>query len=329
MSEHTIVRMRFGSQVYGTSLPTSDQDFKEVFVPDGSDILLGRATKVSRSSTTKVDTTARNTAADIDSEAFSYAGFLRLLAEGQTVATDMLFIPKEHIIHGSTTWDEIMDCRHSLVSRRIAGFVGYCKAQANKYGIKGSRVNAAKAIIDLLEQFPPEKRLGDSIIKGHLVHFCEDHEHAEMIEIPTPNTGMIRQNLAHLSVCNRKQSMTVTVKYALSQYRELWDKYGERARQAAANEGIDWKALMHAVRIGNQAHELLATGHVTFPRPEADLLLAIRKGEMPYSVVANLIEDNLESLEAAQEVSRLREKPDQALIDRLILETYGRATRCL
>ena len=282
--------------------------------------------KVSRSSSTKIDTTARNTAADIDSEAFSYAGFLRLLAEGQTIATDMLFVPEGHRRLTTVAWRNILDCRHQLVSRRISGFVGYCKAQANKYGIKGSRVNAAKAIVELLESLPPEKRLGD--YEGHLVHFCEDHEHAEMIDIPTPNTGMIRQNLAHLSVCNRKQSMTVTVKYALSQYRDLWDKYGERARQAAANEGIDWKALMHAVRIGNQAHELLATGTVTFPRPEAALLLQIRKGEIPYAHVAEVIELSMESLEAAQELSVLPKEPNQALIDELITETYRSAITC-
>lgn len=322
MSEHTIVRMQFGSQVYGTSLPTSDQDFKEVFVPDGRDILLGRATKVSRSSSTKVDTTARNTAADIDSEAFSYAGFLRLLAEGQTVATDMLFVPERHYSTTGFEWGHIIDCRHLLVSRRIAGFVGYCKAQANKYGIKGSRVNASKAIIDLLKLYRQEDRLGDH--EDDLRDFCREFEHAEMIRIPT-SAGT---DILHLSVCNRKQSLTVTVKYALSQYRDLWDKYGERARQAAANEGIDWKALMHAVRIAHQAHELLATGRVTFPRPEAWLLLQIRKGELPYQRVAELIEDGMEELEAAQEASVLPKEPNQALVDELIVETYRRAIEC-
>ena len=322
-NEHTIVRMQFGSQVYGTSLPTSDQDFKEVFVPAGRDILLGRATKVSRSSSTKIDTRARNTAADIDSEAFSYAGFLRLLAEGQTVATDMLFIPPRHYkLWNHDYWDHVLDCRHRLVSRRISGFVGYCKAQANKYGIKGSRVNAAQAIVELLESWDQDCRLGD--YEDELHGFCEGREHAEVIHIPT-SAG---SEIPHLSVCNRKQSMTVKVKYALSQYRELWDKYGERARQAAANEGIDWKALMHAVRISHQAHELLATGHVTFPRPEAPLLLQIRKGELPYARVAELIEDGMNELEAAQEASVLPREPDRALIDELITEAYMRAVTC-
>jgi len=309
--------MLFGSHVYGTSLPTSDRDYKEVFVPDGEDILLGRATKVSRNNSTKAVKTDRNTADDVDVESFAYAGFLRLLAEGQTIVTDMLFVPPEHITHSTHPWHEIVYNRDLLISKRISGFVGYCKAQANKYGIKGSRVNAAQAIVEWLEMMVPHACLSD--YEEDLRAFCEGREHAEMIDI---------NGLPHLSVCNRKQSMTVKVKYALAQYRELWDKYGARARQAAANEGIDWKALMHAVRIGHQAHELLATGRITFPRPEAALLLQIRQGELPYALVAEMIEGLLETLEQQQDWSTLREKPDQDFIDNLILRQYRGAVSC-
>ena len=322
--ENEIVRMEFGSHVYGTSLPTSDRDYKAVFVPDGRDILLGRQTKVSRSTSTKADRGARNTAEDVDVEAFSYAGFLKLLGEGQTVATDMLFVPERHWVgRPDRAWRQIVRCREWLVSKQIAGFVGYCKSQANKYGIRGSRMNAARAIIDLLEPLPPHERLGDH--EAALHEFCRDRDHAEMVRITHPTSGEV---LTHVSVCNRKQAMTVKVRYALSEYRGLWDKYGERARVAAANEGIDWKALMHAVRIAHQANELLLTGEVTFPRPEAELLLLIRQGELPYSQVAEMIEEGLAQLEVSRAASTLREEPDRALIDHMILDQYGRAIRC-
>ena len=38
----------------------------------------------------------------------------------------------------------------TLVTRRSAAFVGYCRQQANKYGIKGSRVAAARKALTLL-----------------------------------------------------------------------------------------------------------------------------------------------------------------------------------
>ena len=96
MNEVEIVRMEFGSHVYGTNLPTSDRDYKTVFIPSGMDILLSRQTKVSRSTSTKADRHAQNTATDVDVECFALAGFLKLLAGGQTVVTDMLFVPDAH-----------------------------------------------------------------------------------------------------------------------------------------------------------------------------------------------------------------------------------------
>ncbi len=38
----TLVRMQFGSHVYGTNVPTSDHDFKAIHLPEGRDILLQR-----------------------------------------------------------------------------------------------------------------------------------------------------------------------------------------------------------------------------------------------------------------------------------------------
>lgn len=37
-----LVRMKFGSHLYGTETPSSNLDFKAVFLPSRSDILLGR-----------------------------------------------------------------------------------------------------------------------------------------------------------------------------------------------------------------------------------------------------------------------------------------------
>ncbi len=85
-----------------------------------------------------------------------------------------------------------------------------------------------------------------------------------------------------------------------------------------ANEGIDWKALSHAVRVGEQAIELLTTGVFTFPRPEAAHLVAIKTGRLPYSVVAEEIEDLLVRVEQAAVLSPLPPSADQDWIDTFV-----------
>ena len=42
MAEKIIVRIEFGSHLYGTSTSASDHDYKSVYIPSASDILLQR-----------------------------------------------------------------------------------------------------------------------------------------------------------------------------------------------------------------------------------------------------------------------------------------------
>lgn len=49
---------------------------------------------------------------------------------------------------------------------------------------------------------------------------------------------------------------TGSIKSAREIAQRLVNEYGQRALQAERNEGIDWKALSHAVRVGREALEL-------------------------------------------------------------------------
>jgi hypothetical protein len=127
-----------------------------------------------------------------------------------------------------------------------------------------------------------------------------------------------------LDGCNRKVQEHITVKEAHKIYKHLFDEYGQRALLAEKNEGVDWKAMMHATRVCREAEELLLTHTITYPRPEAALLRQIRKGELPYKRVAELLEAGLERLEECQQLSTLPEGPDRAFAEDLVAELYGR-----
>lgn len=92
---------------------------------------------------------------------------------------------------------------------------------------------------------------------------------------------------------------------------------------AESNEGIDWKALSHAVRVGNEALELLTEGWVTFPLPNALHIMKIKKGLLPYNQVAEEIEQLLVEVEIASGKSHLREEPDYEWIDDTVASVYG------
>lgn len=328
-----ILKTIFGSHVYGTNIPTSDTDIKGMFIPSAEDILLQRAPKTIIQNT-KISSAGKNLPTDTDVELFSVQQYLKLLMEGQSCALDLLFTPKKFYLEESNSiWYNIQSQKDQFIHKGITAFIGYAKQQAGKYGIKGTRVSALRNTLDFLSQFNNHLKLNDSSIElklwSGLVYEPLTHEvkllneHIKFVDVKSPN-GRIEP---HLEVCNRKIPLHATVKYTKEIFQKIFDEYGARALLAEKNEGCDYKALMHAVRVCNQAKELLSTGHITFPRPEKDLLLQIRKGELPYKEVATLIENGLEELNSINATSTLRETPNKALADSIVLDCYNEEIR--
>jgi predicted nucleotidyltransferase len=315
MNEQIVVRIEFGSHLYGTNTPNSDHDYKSVYIPHGTDILLQRV-KGSLGHKVKRYEGDKNSPEDTDDEAYSLQRYLGLLAEGQTVTIDMLFAPKP--LMTSPLWDEIRANKDLLLTKRSVAFVGYCRTQANKYGIKGSRVAAAK---EAMEFFKVQlERLGTTAKIHEIAELLPPliGEHTQLLDLETTQGHME----CFIECCNRKVSFGNTIKAAAEIYSRIYENYGKRAKLAEANEGVDWKALSHAVRVANEALELLATAKITFPLANAAHILEIKRGLLPYDAVAGEIEGLLEDVEHASKVSTLRDDPDQGFIDALVCRVY-------
>lgn len=252
--------MVFGSHLYGTETPTSDLDYKGVVVPPARAILLGRVRGSVSTARPKAER-EKNYAGEVEEETYSLQRYLTLLSEGQTVALDMLFAPPGALLASSELWREITANRARFLSRKSTAFVGYCRQQANKYGIKGSRVAAARATLDLLMEgealHGPSAKL--SVLHDAIRPLVERTEMMELVELEQ------REGVTHWDVCGRKLAYTATIKSARECIARIVEEYGHRALAAEANEGVDWKALSHAVRVGREALELLMTGAITFP----------------------------------------------------------------
>lgn len=333
ITQNKIVEMRFGSHLYGTNTPDSDTDLKGIYIPDGRDIILHRY-KPTLNYQRKKKEGERNTKDDFDMELLSLDNFVKLLMEGQTMALDMLFAPKSMWTGcspiGEFMMDELMDNRLKLISKNVASFVGYARQQASKYGIKGSRMDVLQRTMSMLDGLPLYDRLENHFeeMLSHVNH-CSSFISLEktplvsIVSIPDPNG----KRVTFLEVCGRKIAFTATVKVARECYGKILAEYGGRARKANLDGGIDWKALSHAVRVNSEAIELLSTGTITFPRPDRELLLQIKFGQLPYEKVAEMIEQGLSDLYDAKDKSKLREVPDYAWADEFIYDVYASRIR--
>src|ERR1700722_3040524 len=145
-----IFKCKFGSHMYGTNTENSDSDFKGIFIPDGKDLILQKATKTINE-TTKKNNDQKNKANDIDTELFSIQQYLKLLCEGQTLALDMLFCQDEMVLEETYEWKWIKEHKDYFIHKGTSAFVGYTRAQAAKYGVKGFRVAALREILVWLD----------------------------------------------------------------------------------------------------------------------------------------------------------------------------------
>ena len=308
---NTIVKLKFGSHLYGTNTPESDIDYKGVFLPTIDEIFLNRIPKSINTNSKKSGATSKNTKDDIDCEIYSLHYFIQLACEGQTVALDMLHAPDNMILETSDIWEEIVKNRSRFYTKNLKAFIGYARKQAAKYGIKGSRLNAAKEMMDLLASTSEEKRVADVWDKLPL------GEHIHIIE-PNPH------NIEQVQVCGRIIQATSRVKYALEIVKTFYDNYGARAEKAAKNEGIDWKAVSHAIRAAYQLKEILEDGTITFPLKEADYVKQVKTGELDYQTdVAVRLESLMDEVESLSLKSDLPEKVDRKFWDEFIINVIG------
>jgi len=260
---------------------------------------------------------------DPDVEFMSFRQFLKLLCQGQTNAMDMLFAPREnHVGQPEPEWYAVEIHIDRWISKNSTAFVGYCRQQAGKYAIKIDRYEAVKSVVDYLAKgADPKDKLAELV--PHLDLMVQEDEHIEWVWKETSN-GQIQ----HFSCCQAMIPITATVETALKTFAGKLDRYGERVKKVSALETEDWKSMYHAVRVAAEAKELLETGKLTFPRPEARILSAIRLGKIPFEKVSAMIEENLKTVEQAVESSTLQEQPDWEYADTLV-ESFYRSAACL
>lgn len=146
-----IVKMKFGSHLYGTSTEDSDVDLKGVFLPTERQVLLNEVPK--NYIYTTGDSSGKNTSTDVDVELFSIHYFIQLASEGQTIALDMLHAPDEFIIEKTPIWDAIQKNKDKFYTKNLQAFIGYARSQASKYGIRAGRLGNIRQVINFLENF--------------------------------------------------------------------------------------------------------------------------------------------------------------------------------
>ena len=314
----TLVETIHGSHLHGTTTETSDVDHKAVHLPAGEDIVLQRSEEVLNDSFISKNEDGSNRPDAIDHESYSLYKFARMIARGDIVALEILFTPDSHIISQAPEWPALREGAKSLLNRQAAGFVAYSTSQANQYSVKSERITALDGLVAILETAISEhgSDARADVVRAEIETYAIETKHCSFEE----STKGHHRLTPIVTCCDRSMHLTARLSVAHELYARTRRKYGHRTATAQANDGYEWKSLSHGVRLARQAHELITTGSLTFPRPDAEELLAIKVGKVPFKEVEAILNGTLEQIEQAS--SDLPTETSDEAVNAFVLAAY-------
>jgi len=304
-----IVKLVFGSQLYGTSSESSDTDYKGIYLPSKDDCYLN---KIKNSITISSGKNGmKNSSNDVDEDYYSLQHFMKLGLNGEMIVLDMLHAPDNMIIDNSDIWSYLRSNRSKFYTKNLAGYLGYIRKQTNKYGMKGERLMAMKDLLGVLSSYT-NRRLETFWDKLPINDFCF------YVNIP-------KSTVRSYSFCGKVLQGTMFSEYAYEIVKKHYESYGDRAKKAEKNEGIDWKAVSHAFRACYQLLEIYRTGNLVFPLVDASFLKDVKYGKFHY--VKDGIQERLDTLlyevEYFSKMSFYPDRVDTVWFDKFIIDCYG------
>lgn len=307
----------FGSVLYGTNSEKSDCDLKGVFVPSVASLVKGTASHHYRFSSGAND--SKNSAEDVDVELWSLQKWLNMLASGDTGALDLLFsVYAKHVkpLVNENFLGEFYSKPSTLFDvTNSKSYVGYAYGQAKKYGLKGSRMGLLKDVREYLE----ERLVGVDMEHVRAGEYFEElvkkfgHEsYCFMKESKNPNEPKM------LFLLGKGFCPAIKMAEMVQRLETEFNKYGQRVKEAANNENVDWKALSHALRCLLQVEEVLDTGFVQYPLKDAELLKAVKFAKYSWAEVEQMLLEHLrlmeEKLQNAKGYQHFRTNQEQLLM---------------
>lgn len=321
-----IMKSEFGSKLYGTATPDSDIDYKGIFIPDARSLVLGNTIEQYTNNTASHN--VKNTSDDIDEEFYSLKYFLNLAIKGETIALDMIHTPVANIVElpQPEIWEFIHQNRSKFYTTDMKAYLGYVKKQASKYGIKGTRMAALRQVHEAIKDLPDIDirdtknafipymlRVKDVLDKLPINDYCK---------ISTcPKTGN-----EFYDVMGVKHQTTIKLSELKQKVETEWNKYGERARLAEKNEGVDWKAMHHAIRGGMQLLEIYQTGDLKYPLKDKQFLVDIKQGKIDFKYVSECLESLIADVDLEAQIASKNGMPakvDQTFWNDFLYEVYN------
>ena len=208
-----------------------------------------------------------------DHKVYALRRYLELVLSGDPQCTELLFVPADKIVAKTKYGDRIFALREAIVSNKI-----YRRVMGYGY----SEWRKARGVRLVIED---RTKTEDDVILDIRNVFEPDKDTMD--------------GVLELLLQTKKQTIVPHLKNLGAKRKAEFEKYGFGVTSAA-----------HAIRLTQQLAELMTTGTMTFPRPNADFLRDIRLGKYKADDLEEVYEESRQEADRARDNSILRDKPD-------------------
>ena len=331
MNHNVIFRTITGSQSYGTATPTSDTDYKGVYLQPVRDLVgFGYVEQV-----------------EVGKDDCMWEGrrFVQLLQSANPTVLELLFAPEDCVITMSPAFRFIQERRYDFLTKQCAkSFGGYAVAQIRnargldkKMNWERNRVirktpldfcfvvhnGRSMALADAMDMH----RIADASMLG--LAAIDRFRDAYAVYVDRDGElgyrGVCAEdgNDVHLSSIPKGKAPWMIMSFNKDAYSThckdyleyvTWEKNRNAQRYVdTVNHGqmIDGKNLLHCRRLIDMGMEIAKEGVLTVRRPNAEHLLAIRRGEVKLDDILSKAEEDLLAMDEAYAKCRLPDCVDK------------------
>jgi len=272
-----------GSVLYGTNTQESDLDIRGVCLPPLK-VLIDPFMSFN----------VKDSFEGEDKAIYDLGKFFELCSQANPNIVELLFIPEDKIIFKNEKWNKILNNKNLFLSKKA------------KYTFTGYSFSQLKAIIRHREWFinPPSHK--------------PTREEFGLNQSPLVSEGNLQNVLAvphELFLPEHHQELIRERAYR--DQKKKWDNYmqwktNRNPKRKASEEKMqfDGKYASHLFRLMLEGKELLLTGNITFPLPDAEWLLAIKNGEYKYEQILEMATNMEKDFETWYKQSPLPNSPD-------------------